>query len=84
LLPVSAVSLRECSCGSTLDRVPDQVENQKSTLSNQRLQLALPPIGVRLWAVLPSWLVMDGKIVLTSFVQLTPTLRWGAAETHNR
>jgi hypothetical protein len=48
------------------------------------LQLALPPIGVRPLAVLRGRLVMDGKIVLASFIQITPALRWGAAETHIR
>jgi hypothetical protein len=27
---------------------------------------------------------MDGKIVVVAFVRMTPALRWGAAETHNR
>jgi hypothetical protein len=48
------------------------------------LQLTLPPIGDRPLAVLRSWLIMDGEIVLTSFVQMTPALQRGAAETHNR
>ena len=51
---------------------------------NQRLQLALPPFGVRPLAVLRGVLVDDGEHMLTSFVPLTPALRWGAAETHNR
>ncbi len=51
---------------------------------NQRLQLALPPIGVRPLAVLRGGFSMDGEIVLTSFVRMTPALRRGAAETHNR
>ena len=51
---------------------------------NKRLQLALPPIGVRPLAVLRGRFVIDGKIVPNSFVQLTPTLLRGAAETHNR
>jgi hypothetical protein len=51
---------------------------------NKRLQLALPPIGVRPLAVLRGRLLFVGEIVLTSFVRLTPALWWGAAETHNR
>jgi hypothetical protein len=51
---------------------------------NQRLQLALPPVGDRPLAVLRGALIMDGEIVLTSFVRMTPALRRGAAETHNR
>jgi hypothetical protein len=51
---------------------------------NQRLQLALPPIGDRPLAVLRSRLIMDGEIVLASFVHMTPALQRGAAETHNR
>jgi hypothetical protein len=51
---------------------------------NQRLQLTLLPIGDRPLAVLRSRLIMNGEIVLTSFVRITPAFRWGAAETHNR
>jgi hypothetical protein len=51
---------------------------------NQRLQLALPPFGARPWAVLRSGSIIDGEIVLASFVRMTPALRRGAAETHNR
>jgi hypothetical protein len=29
-------------------------------------------------------LIIDGEIVLTSFVRMTPALVLGAAETHNR
>jgi len=52
--------------------------------SNQRLQLTLPPIGVWPLAMLRGGFVIDGKIVLNSFVRMTPAHRWGAAETHNR
>jgi hypothetical protein len=48
------------------------------------LQLTLPPFGDGLSTVLRSGLVIDGEIVLTSFVRMTPALRWGAAETHTR
>jgi hypothetical protein len=48
------------------------------------LQLTLPPFGDRPLAVLRGEFIMDGKIVLTSFVPLTPALPRGAAETHNR
>jgi hypothetical protein len=51
---------------------------------NQRLQLALPPLGVRPLAVLRSASFIDGEVVVTSFVHMTPALRRGAAETHNR
>jgi len=51
---------------------------------NQRLQLALPPFGARPLAVLRSRPAMNGVIVLTSFVHMTPALRWGAAETLSR
>ena len=51
---------------------------------NQRLQLALPPFGDRPLAVLRGGPVIDGEIVLASFVHLTPALVRGAAETHNR
>jgi hypothetical protein len=52
--------------------------------SNQRLQLTLPPFGDRPLAMLRGGLIIDGEIVLTSFVHVTPALRRGAAETHNR
>jgi hypothetical protein len=48
------------------------------------LQLALPPFGIRPLAVLRGGLIIDGDIMLTSFVRMTPALGWGAAETHNR
>jgi len=48
------------------------------------LQLALPPFGVGPLAVLRSGLIIDGEIVLASFVLLTPALQRGAAETHIR
>jgi len=48
------------------------------------LQLTLPPIGDRPLAVLRGVLVEVGEIMLASFVWLTPALRWGAAETHDR
>jgi len=48
------------------------------------LQLALQPFGARPLAVLRSRLIIDGEIVLTSFVEMTPALQRGAAETHNR
>jgi hypothetical protein len=48
------------------------------------LQLALPPFGDRPLTVLRSGFIIAGEIVLTSFVHLTPALRRGAAETHNR
>ena len=51
---------------------------------NQRLQLTLPPIGDRPLAVLRGGLAKDGEHVLISFVRMTPALRRGAAETHNR
>ena len=51
---------------------------------NQRLQLTLPPFGVQPLAVLRRGFIMDGEIVLTSFVRRTLMLQWGAAETHNR
>ncbi len=51
---------------------------------NQRLQLALPPFGARPLAVLRGGLIDRGEFVLVAFVLLTPALRWGAAETHNR
>jgi len=51
---------------------------------NQRLQLTLPPVGDRPLAVLRGVLVVVGEIALASSVPLTPALRWGAAETHNR
>jgi hypothetical protein len=48
------------------------------------LQLALPPSGDRPLAVLRGGFIIDGEIVLTSFVRMTPALQRGAAETHNR
>jgi hypothetical protein len=48
------------------------------------LQLTLPPFGDRPLAVLRSGFIIDGEIVLTSFVRMTPVLQRGAAETHNR
>jgi hypothetical protein len=51
---------------------------------NQRLQLTLPPFGDRPLAVLRGGFIIDGEIVLTSFVRMPPALRWGAAETHTR
>jgi hypothetical protein len=57
---------------------------EEITRPNQRLQLALLPIGDRPLAVLRGRFVVDGEIVLTSFALLTPALRRGAAETHNR
>ena len=51
---------------------------------NQRLQLALPPFGDRPLAVLRGGLIIDGEVVLTSFVRMTPALQRGAAETHTR
>jgi hypothetical protein len=58
---------------------------KRATLQpNQRLQLTLPPIGDRPLAVLRRNIIVDGQIVLTSFVPMTPALRWGAAETHDR
>jgi hypothetical protein len=48
------------------------------------LQLTLPPFGDRPLAMLRGGFIMDGKIVVVAFVHLTPALRWGAAETHNR
>jgi len=53
-------------------------------LPNQRLELALPPFGVRPLAVLRGGHLGVGEHLLVAFVQLTPALRWGAAETHNR
>ena len=50
---------------------------------NQRLRLALPPIGERPFAVLRLNIVVAGDIMLTAFGRLTPALRWGAAETHD-
>jgi len=52
--------------------------------SNQRLQLALPPFGLRPLAVLRCVLLGDGKHMLVASVRMTPALRWGAAETHSR
>jgi len=51
---------------------------------DQRLPLTLPPFGERPWAELRGELMFYGVIMLTSFVRLTPPLRRGAAETHNR
>jgi hypothetical protein len=48
------------------------------------LQLALSPFGVWSLAVLRSGFSIDGENLLIAFVRVTPTLRWGAAETHNR
>jgi len=48
------------------------------------LQLTLPPIGDRPLAMLCGGFIIDGEIVLTSFVGMTPALQRGAAETHNR
>jgi hypothetical protein len=48
------------------------------------LQLALLPVGDRSLAALRSGFIVDGEIVLTSFVRMTPAFPWGAAETHNR
>jgi hypothetical protein len=48
------------------------------------LQLTLPPFGELPLAVLRGGFIIDGEIVLSSFVPLTPALRRGAAETHNR
>jgi hypothetical protein len=48
------------------------------------LQLALPPFGDRPLAVLRGGFIMNGEIVVTSFVPLPPALQRGAAETHNR
>jgi hypothetical protein len=53
-------------------------------LPNQRLQLALPAFGVRPLAVLRRGHLRVREHLLVAFVQLTPALRWGAAETHNR
>jgi hypothetical protein len=51
---------------------------------NQRLQLTLPAFGDRPLAGLRGGLLDDGEYMVTSFVRMTPALRWGAAETHNR
>jgi hypothetical protein len=51
---------------------------------NQRLQLALPPIGDRPLAMLRGGFIIDGEIVVTSFVRMTSALQRGAAETHTR
>lgn len=46
--------------------------------ANLRLQLALPPIRDRPLAVLRSRLIMNGEIVVTSFVHMTPALPHGS------
>jgi hypothetical protein len=48
------------------------------------LQLALPPFGGGPLAVLRDVLLDDGEQMLFAFVYMTPALRWGAAETHDR
>jgi hypothetical protein len=52
--------------------------------SNKGLQLALPPFGERPLAVLRGVLLGDAEHMLVAFVRMTPALRRGAAETHNR
>ncbi len=52
--------------------------------SNKRLQLTLPPIGDRLFAVLRGVVLAAGEGMLVAFVLLTPARRWGAAETRVR
>jgi hypothetical protein len=53
-------------------------------LHNKRSQLALPPFGVRPLAVLRGGSSMMNRDLLAAFAPMTPALRWGAAETHNR
>jgi hypothetical protein len=48
------------------------------------LQLALPPFGERPLAVLRGGFIKYGELMVFAFVRMTPALRWGAAETHNR
>jgi hypothetical protein len=53
-------------------------------MSNQRLQLTLPPFGDRPLAVLRGVFLDLGEHLLVAFVRLTSALQRGAAETHNR
>jgi hypothetical protein len=51
---------------------------------NQRLQLALPSFNDRPLALLRGGPLGLGEHMLVAFVRMTPALRRGAAETHNR
>jgi hypothetical protein len=48
------------------------------------LQLALSPFGDRPLAALRSRLIMNGEIVVTSFVRMLSALLRGAVKTHDR
>jgi hypothetical protein len=62
----------------------DRGPSSQPVRPNQRLQLALPPIGDRPLAVLRGGRLDDGEDKPVALVRLTPALLRGAAETRTR